>query len=336
MAHTIAKGAAPLFSALLAASTASAGSTDVPLLAQQPAPQTGRLTIDPQATLVAENHLMSGVPALFNGLVIHNFLGANRFYSAGITGQGTAVSNIEAGHIWNGHVTLPHVVNFTTGTGALGETDKHATAVGMVIGGRHNPANPRDHQLGIAFGTDLRSGAIATSWNPAPGGGNPRPSVSFNTTLNSTFSTYAAAFGVSDVINSSFGFPDPTGTSTRAIGVDGLARMNPRTTFVGSAGNGGPGANTVTASAAGYNSIAVANLGNPNSYDVVNNNSSRGPQDYSDPVNGVIAGARVAVDIAAPGTNLTSAYYGGETGGNSPVLGGAPGGGPGSPTTYSF
>jgi hypothetical protein len=324
--------------ALLLASAASADvltlTTKAPLPYVQSAPDAGRVTIDPNQSFVAENAAMSNIPANFDGLVINNFLGADRFYSAGITGQGTKASNIEAGHIWNGHVTLGHVTNFTNGTGALGETDRHATWVGMLIGGRKVPANPRDFQTGIAMDTELRSGAIAVNWNPATP--NPRYSASFSWTSNSVFGAYQSAFGTVDGINSSWGGRDPAVGNAVTIGLDGLARANPATTFVLSAGNEGPGPNSVVWPASGYNSIAVANLANPNSYDVVNTSSSRGPQDYSDPVRGVVPGARVAIDIAAPGTNLTSAYYGGETGGNSPVLGGAPSGSLGGPTFYSF
>ena len=332
--------AAQIVCALLLASAVAGAVPKPPPKAPLPyvrtSPGVGRLSIDPQQSFVAENALMSNLPMNFNGMVINNFVGADRFYKAGITGQNAVIANIEAGHIWSGHETLGHVGSFTTGTGALGETDRHATWVAMMLGGRRNPSVPRDFQTGIAIDADLRSGAVATSWNPSPTGPNPRYSLSFNVTGDSYFSTYAPAFGTSDVINSSFGFIDATGSNARTVGVDGLARTNPRTTFVVAAGNRGAGANSVTGAGSGYNSIAVANLTNANSYDIVNSGSSRGPQDYSDPVRGLVPGARVAVDIAAPGTNLTSAYYGGETGGNSPVLGGPPSGSAGGPNFYSF
>ena len=306
----------------------------VPLPYVQSAPGVGRMTMNPHESFVAESQLMSGVPALFDGLHLNEFLGANSFYSAGIRGQGTTASTIEPGHIWSGHTTLPHVTSFTTGTGALGETDRHATAVGMAVGGRKYAVSPRDHQTGIAMDTDLRSAAVATSWNPSPSG-PPRYSLSFNSTNESLFSAAATAFASSDAINLSWGFGDPTGTFARTVGLDGLARMHPGTTFVAAAGNAGASGNNVIGPAAGYNSIAVANLANPNLYDTVNTSSSRGPQDYSDPVNGIVPAARVAIDIAAPGTTITAAYYGGETGGNAASLGGSPGGPAGSPTWYA-
>ena len=42
------------------------------------------------------------------------------------------------------------------------------------------------------------------------------------------------------------------------------------------------------------------------------------------------------MDITAPGTNLYSAYYGGQTGGNAPHLPGSPAGPPGGPASYSL
>ena len=70
--------------------------------------------------------------------------------------------------------------------------------------------------------------------------------------------------------------------------------------------------------ASGYNSISVGAVGNYtyNDFSTVADFSSRGPQDYYDPVNGVIPGVRAPVDIVAPGTSMVVAFYGGQTGGN--------------------
>lgn len=75
----------------------------------------------------------------------------------------------------------------------------------------------------------------------------------------------------------------------------------------------------------GYNAITVGALenGGNNSYNTVAAFSSRGPQDYFDSVNGTVAGARAVIDIAAPGTNLHAAFYGGQTGGNNTTLAGS-------------
>jgi hypothetical protein len=83
-----------------------------------------------------------------------------------------------------------------------------------------------------------------------------------------------------------------------------------------SAGNDGPDPNTVFSPASAYNNMSVAALGPNPPYDRPANFSSGGPNDYADPVNGTKNNARQVVDIAAPGDMLSSAYYGGETGGN--------------------
>jgi hypothetical protein len=108
-----------------------------------------------------------------------------------------------------------------------------------------------------------------------------------------------------------------TGMDLISGGLDGLARANPGTTLVLSAGDTGPATNSVGAPGSGYNAITVGALVNDgsNNYNAVANISSRGPQDFGSP-GGTIPAARAAVDIVAPGTNITSAFYGGATGGN--------------------
>jgi hypothetical protein len=272
-----------------------------------------------------ENHLISNVPGtLQNGTNVNNIIGANRFYQAGFTGQGTITASVEAGHIWNGHEALQHVSQYQHHPNAFGATtqelfDRHATWVGSHIGGRNTPTGAGDWQTGIAPGTDLHSGAIASGWNGSA------YALSFNITPESFTGGYSPFFGTADVINSSWGGTSPAGDNDFAIAMDGFAAQNSQTTLVVSAGNSGPATNTVGFPGSGYNAITVAALANGgnNSYDTIANFSSRGPQDYADPVNGTISGFRAAVDIAAPGTNLTAAFYGGRTGGNNTSLPGS-------------
>ena len=293
---------------------------------------------DPSETFTAENHLVTNIPSTFVGADVAALIGADTYYNNGIDGSGTISSNIEAGHAWgtsSGHETLTHVTSYTHDSSAPGsgwETpayDRHATWVGMMIGGRQGGSTPGTYQTGIAPGTDLRSGAIATHWNGSA------YATSFGVTGTSfdyPYSSGASAFGTADVINSSWG-----GTGgDRAAGMDAFSQTtdalgngNAATTFVASAGNGGSGSNRVGAPGAGYNGITVAALANngSNVYDTVASFSSRGPQDYGDPVNGTISEVRAAVDIAAPGTHLTSAYFGGASGGNDPKVGGTATGG---------
>lgn len=288
-----------------------------------------------------ENQLMTNIPASFAGADVGAIVGASTFYSHGITGQGTRVANVEGGHIWNGHETLGHVAGYVQDASAWNDPgtignqqtdlyDRHATWVGMVLGGR-NAALPGSHQTGIAPGATLLSGAIATSWN-----GNAY-SQSFNFTANSLIVPYATFFGNTDVINSSWGVTDPSGTDPITVAGDGLADANSSTTFVANAGNGGPTTNSVGTPGSGYNVITVGALENDggNRYDAVAAFSGRGPQSYGDPIHGTIPGVRAVVDIVAPGTNLTAAYYGDRTGGNNPTLAGSPDGPPGTPDFYS-
>lgn len=232
----------------------------------------------------------------------------------------TIIANIEAGHIWNDHETLMHVKRFVNDPSTQDsdqnpftpEYDRHATGVGSLIAGHHSEGN-----LGVANNMELHSGALATKWD------GQAYSSTFSTTPEVISNVYDTFFGFADVINSSWGGPDPTGTSFPALITDGFANQNPHTTFVTSSGNVGPNANTVGGPGSGYNNITVGALHKSEGstvYDAVAPFSSRGPQDYSDPVNGTIKGVRAEIDIVSPGTHLTMAHYGGITGGNHPEL----------------
>ena len=296
---------------------------------------------DRNATIYAHSALTTSVPTTFTGADVAPKVGADRFYAAGIYGQGTIATNIEAGHIWGGpgnHETLRHVTQFANHPDAPGPPfatpayDKHATWVGMMIGGRQVATFPRVYQEGIAHQTDLRSTAIATEFL-----GN----FSFQLTLDSFdfgYSPSASAFGVADVLNSSWGAIDTDdaldplaqGIDVLSMAIDSRANENPNTTMVVCAGNSGDdvGVNSVWAPASGYNSITVGALANDgdNNYDQIAAFSSHGPQAYGDPVNGAIGHAtarRAPIDIVAPGSRLTSAYYGGQTGDNDASLPGS-------------
>lgn len=285
------------------------------------------------------------------GVVINSLIGADTFLNNGIWGQYSAMANVEAGHIWNGHETLTKVTDFYTPqatpglqNGALGEFDMHATAVGMIMAGLGPPVPIQQpdgsvsysyyyYQMGIAPMASLSSGAIATHWYQTPWG-------SFDNSDKSYYDAYYHFFtgpithsgpspwgagtlswtGPADVINSSWGGTDPTGTGMdpSTVALDGLARKYPQTTLVLAAGNSGPAQGTVGGPASGYNAIVVGATGDGSltNFSVVADFSSRGPQDYEDPVHGVVPGVRAAVSLVAPGTSLATAYYGGNTGSN--------------------
>jgi hypothetical protein len=300
--------------------------------------------------------MQTNLPVTFSGGNVNNIVGANTFYANGFTGQGTKTANVEAGHIWSGHETLGHVLQFSNDPGAWNDPgtvgnqtsdlfDRHATWVGMTIGGRNGGANQGTYQTGIAPNTDLKSGAIASVWS-----GNAF-ATGFNFSGNSFATPYTAYFGAADVINSSWGGTDTRGIGGFAVALDGLANQFPSSTFVVSAGNSAdpdnnpataPVTNTVGAPGSGYNAITVGALKNngSNVYNAVADFSSRGPQDFGwTDSNGNIFGCnacRAAVDIASPGTDLTAAYYGGTTGGNNPTLVGSPNGPVGAPNFYTF
>jgi hypothetical protein len=129
---------------------------------------------------------------------------------------------------------------------------------------------------------------------------------------------------VADVVNSSFGFTDPDGTDALSVVMDAYAFQNPLTTYVTSAGNSGPGSNTVGSPGSDYNAITVGALANANTFDAVASFSSRAPQDFgyidASGTTVSIAGVRAAVDLSAPGALLVSAFWGGQAGGNNPTL----------------
>ncbi|MFM8378175.1 MAG: S8 family serine peptidase, partial [Planctomycetia bacterium] len=129
------------------------------------------------------------------------------------------------------------------------------------------------------------------------------------------------------MINSSFGGGDPGGMGSISWFADIYSFFGSKTTYVVSAGNDGPATNSVDAPGSAYNTLTVAALGNANAFNTVASFSSRGPQTFSyfSSVAGVVTvpGVRAAVDIAAPGESLTSAFYGGQTGGNNTTLAGS-------------
>ena len=125
----------------------------------------------PDTVFSADLHLNTSNPGTFTGVAVEPIIGANRFHNNGWTGQSTIAANIEAGHVWDGHESLTHVTSRTNDPSAPGGTyatpayDRHATWVGMMIGGRQTATGNGNFQQGVAYNTDLRSGAIATSWS---------------------------------------------------------------------------------------------------------------------------------------------------------------------------
>lgn len=287
---------------------------------------------------------LEGEPGLFSGDDINMLLGAFRFYGAsangigGLNGQNTVVANIEGGRAWKGHETLGHLFDIPA-TLQPSQLDRHATWTAAILAGRPGGALSGTHQTGIAPGAELHSGGFATTW------GGTRYSFGFSFFSNVLFTQYEQAMltglagpnGVhtADVVNSSYAIVGEPVASTVELMLDALANTNPNSTIVFAAGNSGLGVNRITAPATSYNGITVASLTALEDYDSPSVTSSGGEIDYKDPINGTAPAVRRGVDIAAPGEDLGSAYYGGLTGGNSATLTGMPSGEIGGPDYYT-
>jgi len=269
-----------------------------------------------------------------NGLSINEVVGATTFYQNGYTGSRAIVGVVEGGHIWNGHETLQHVDTFVDALATysqhnvdprqLGEIGRHATWVGHTVAGR-TPGN-NEYQKGIAYGASLWSGAMATDYFGEPYTGNWGWSRGYAFTAPYSQMTLTGVDGRrADVINSSWGFSsvdDPElrgGNHLFTVTLDGMAKQS-RAVFVAIAGNeGNSPERSLRAPGNGYNGITVGALSNDLSsppYNQIGSFSSRGAQDYNGP-DGFVPNIRAIVDIVAPGDNLSLAFYGGTTGGNS-------------------
>jgi len=264
-----------------------------------------------QEVTEAESHVSSSNTGANNrtGININELIGAHRFYDQGFIGNAAIVGNIESGHLDNGHEALNHVTEFFTGTGATGVEQSHATWVSHALSGRLSGSTyPNNyHGFGVARGSETWSGDIATAIN---GDGTFSTSNASTASVYSTFLKNGIGGQTVDVFNSSWGFDEPTGFNITTVGVDGFLNDTGKVGVV-SAGNSGTGANTVGGIGAGYNSITVGSLGadfDANPYDRVSGFSSRGPNDFFDVLNDTtISGVRAAVDIVAPGQNMTLA-----------------------------
>lgn len=290
----------------------------------------------PALAVMSYDPLPDADPSSF--VVVNLHLGADRFYDAGYFGQNAVVANVEAGHVWNGHESLNRSLTYvhspTIDPGYV-DYDGHATAVGFTIAGLGPPnaqGNYYYYQMGMAPFANLISTAIASQWIGSNG--------SFEITGESFIDGYRSVMqdGVSvpyywntpsirvtrtaNVVNSSWGFDDPTGSSNETKILDALAYAN-HTAVVRAAGNHSTGEDAkVVGTSSGYNGISVAalqgGLNGSSSYGQIADFSNSGPIDFRMPAtNTVISGVRCGVDIAAPGTDLVLAAYTGTTGSNT-------------------
>lgn len=257
---------------------------------------------------------------------INDLLGADAFFDAGYDGSRSVVGVIESGHIWSGHQTLSHVQTFIDSPQArfnstrLGDFNRHGTFVAGVLGGR--PTANEGFKTGIAPGSTMWSGAIATQWFNTP---NTEDSFGFNNDRHALLYPFVTMMqdGIdgrrADVINFSVGLGQGSAAADIAArSIDALAHDN-RQAVVVAAGNLGPGSGTIASPADAYNVITVGALGRGGNTPYVNvaGFSSRGPGNFFNPVTRqTVVDARALVDIVAPGENLIAPFYGGTTGQN--------------------
>jgi hypothetical protein len=263
--------------------------------------------------------------SIFN---VNDIVGAPTFYNAGFTGTTANVAEIDAGLVWDGHDTLTGVTTQIPNPGisnGVGQFDMHGTWVGSALAGEGSDVE----QMGIAPGTKLWTGAIATSWNTE---GTGLYSGSFDVSDDSLIDPYVEALitGVNgktaNVISSSWGFSNDGsqgGGTALVLALDSLAAQS-GATMVFAAGNSGPAVNTVFQPASGNNFIDVGatDEGATPAFGAVASFSSVGPSDFYLPltpdgsIGETFTEVRATVDIVAPGDGLELAHYGGATGGN--------------------
>ena len=292
---------------------------------------------DPPTQTARPLYLSANAAGAVTTFDVNAFLGAGTFYALGVQGQNARVANIEGGTAFLGHEVFAGLAGTqfrgSANTALIGSdaVQDHATGVSHAILGRGAGLQQQGiaHGVGVSGSTGrFYTGNIATSFDS---GG------SFNTSLASEYTAYRDAMisginGVStqvvDVINSSWGYTDATGSENGDLSRysdallvtanNGVGVTRRGVSIVYAAGNEGPGANTVGGPASGYNSIVVGALGpyivGHTPYSVASSFSSRGPQDVGIPSNAAgsnyttVTAARNRVDIAAPGEQLYLAY----------------------------
>ncbi len=287
----------------------------------------------------AESHLLGGVQT--NPFFINDAVGTDVLWNAGYYGTGVVIANVEAGHPWSGHEVFDRtalgipasparLVNapITSDAPELGEFDFHATMVAHVLVGAKTVINPDTSVsltlagAGMAPLATLWSGAIATHFDKTLDNLG-----SFEISDTSFRTPYVAFYeggpqGRADVINSSWGFEDPSARERETRIITGLAAQNTSVATVFSAGNSGPGPNTVGGPGSSFNVITVGALGGPN-WLTPSDFSSSGPVAFYNPATDTVtSAARAAVHLAAPGENFALAAYLQPTGGLEPALGG--------------
>jgi hypothetical protein len=268
-------------------------------------------------------------------LYINQLVGATTFYNNGFTGTSAVVANIEAGFVWDQQEALTKDTVEFSDPSVTGQFDLHATAVGAAINANgssiYSPGSLAYYiDQGIAYNSTLWSGAIATSW-VSTGAGTYTETFTVSPASFSTPYLEALVSGVpqaggatADVINSSWDAGNgTTGNDSFSLILDALINQSGKTLIL-SAGNTGPGADTVTSPAVGTNAIVVGAVTSDTStpaYGQIASFSSVSPTDFFIPTDAAgdtgttLTGVRARVDITAPGTDIVLPYYAGTGGG---------------------
>jgi autotransporter-associated beta strand protein/T5SS/PEP-CTERM-associated repeat protein len=274
-------------------------------------------------------------------------LGADRFYNAGYTGVNSHIANVEGGTPWRGHETMDWIPAgnlFWSGDGLNESTTptsvtSHATGTSMNMIGKPTSGSTNPVlQSGIAFGinpSNFYAGNIASTIT-----GNSFNWSSYTDFRNVYYRAIVEGVGANntidaanraDVVSSSWG--GDAVTTNGAYNLERSARIIDAIAFEGgqtrgstvviAAGNSGSGANTILSPATGFNSIAVAALGEratdsagTATFNVATSFSSRGPIDFRLPTSNSdftgtdLGNIRARIDIAAPGFNMKLATTG--------------------------
>ena len=268
---------------------------------------------------------------------VNSVVGWDAFFDSGFRGGSSTIGMIEAGTAWFDHEVFarsPGSPAAFTGwanpsSSVANEQDFHATTVAHVLAGSGfiddgNGGSFTLVGLGMAPEARLVSGGVATEYSATDLGAFSISTASMLNAYRDFFRGNQLGAGVAalDVINSSWGGPgDAASISVESLTIDALARENSAVAHVLSAGNSG---NEVGVSfpGNGFNNISVGSSGStgflqPSDF------SSGGLVDFFNPIeNGgtLVAGARVAVDLVAPGENFFLAAYLGNSGGIGAAL----------------
>jgi hypothetical protein len=299
---------------------------------------TGLCVLHAQTGRAADLHILGGAPT--DPVLVNYTVGADLLWNSGYLGQGVIIANVEAGHFWSGHevfqrfdaggaaLPAPIFINADPAGSELGEIDFHATMVAHVLAGGSNTAALPDsyttYGIGMAPRATLWSGAIATSFDKTVenAGSFDISDESFRTPYVAFFTGSNPATGGAraDVINSSWGFDDPTYQAAETRTITGLAAQNPSVTAVFSAGNSGYGPDQIGGPASSPNVISVGSLGGAQ-WLTPSDFSSGGPVAFYHPgTQTLMPGERAAVHISAPGENFFLAAYLQHSGGLEPIL----------------